>query len=73
MAQKRFGITESGVTQASRRMKIKTEKENSVKRNMKSRDDIGDVRSERTWLVLQFFNINNRFLHLMNITQVSHP
>jgi len=33
---KRFGISESGVTQASRRMKIKAEKENSVKRNIKS-------------------------------------
>lgn len=33
---KRFGITESGVTQASRRMKIKAEKENSVKQNIKS-------------------------------------
>ena len=27
----------------------------------------GDVRSERAWLVLQIFNIDNRFLDLMNI------
>jgi transposase len=33
---KRFGISESSVTQASRRMKIKAEKKNSVKRNIKS-------------------------------------
>ena len=31
---------------------------------------IGDVRSERAWLVLQLFNIGNRFLHLISI--ISH-
>ena len=31
---------------------------------------LGDVRSERAWLVLQLFNFNNRFLHLINI--ISH-
>ncbi len=33
---KHFGISESGVTQAGRRIKMKAEKENSVKRNIKS-------------------------------------
>ena len=32
--------------------------------------DWGDVRSERAWLVLQLFNIDNRFSHLINI--ISH-
>ena len=31
---------------------------------------IGDIRSERAWLVLQLFNIDNRFSHLINI--ISH-
>ncbi len=30
------------------------------------RREIGDVRSGRAWLVLQLFNINNRFLQLIN-------
>ena len=32
--------------------------------------ETGDVRSERAWLVLQLFNIDNRFSHLINI--ISH-
>ena len=31
---------------------------------------LGNVRSGRAWLVLQLFNINNRFSHLINI--ISH-
>ena len=31
---------------------------------------LGDVRSERAWLVLQLFNIDNRFSRLINI--ISH-
>ena len=38
--------------------------------NISTTEEIGDVRSECAWLVLQLFNINNRFSHLINI--ISH-
>ena len=51
-------------------MKIKTGKLRDGKPCGTFGETLGDVRSGRAWLVLQIFNFDNRFLHLIKI--ISH-